>query len=137
MITLEQAIEACRQLGGENATIVSTFLQQLSATPGTLVPPDELIDEWVVTHMRHGPFSKTSINNAAHQAAAWGYQQALSERQELAELLTELADEIMEESRSISDANDSETAVYVAKLDDLEACARTWAERLMGGNNNG
>jgi uncharacterized metal-binding protein len=29
MITLDQAIESCRQLGGENATIVSAFLQQL------------------------------------------------------------------------------------------------------------
>jgi len=88
------------------------------------VPPDKLTARWNDEYKRlpysarfpSGTFSKY----VAHQAAAWGWEQAIPEREELAGLLMELSDE--------------------AKADGLHALSartRAAAERLRGGGSDG
>jgi hypothetical protein len=69
-------------------------------TPGAPVPPDELIDTFYFDWYHSIPFTKAELRNTpgsscrhdlAKHFAAWGYAQAIPERQELAELLEEAA----------------------------------------------
>jgi hypothetical protein len=91
------------------------------------VPPDELkekwLDEWDSDSCPPVPFVCPEPTDMAwffsDRAAAWGYAQAIPEREELAELLARLADELH-----------SQTCLYEGYSHPLVLEARAAAERL-------
>jgi hypothetical protein len=62
-------------------------------TPGAPVPPDDLISSWDTAYYKYdADFScDLRVLNGAKQAAAWGYAQAMQEREKLINLLCESA----------------------------------------------
>jgi len=97
--------------------------------PTPPVPPDELIAEWEDEYGRL-PYSAsfpcgTASKYVARQAAAWGRDQAIPEREELAGLLME-ADSVIE---CHVDHHDPDYAV--------RQLLRAAAERLRGGGSDG
>jgi hypothetical protein len=87
------------------------------------VPPDDLIAKWDDEYERL-PYSasfprRTGSKYVARQAAAWGWEQSIPEREELAGLLMEMAETLGRWERLSSSP--------------LQDRARAAAERLRGG----
>jgi hypothetical protein len=101
-----------------------------STTPSAPVPPLDLKESWMVDSPWHKentppagvPSRSFCWPEALDKAAAWGYQQALPERQELAAVLLSLA--------HFCGASPLDGAL------DMEQLAHAWAERLRGGGGN-
>jgi len=101
-------------------------------TPGTLVPPDKLREQWIedaksqtVVACYGSPIRVPSLNVVGYcidRAAAWGQAQAMQERAELRELLIELAKYL--ETPGI------ESGIIPSKNRKLADRARAAAERL-------
>jgi len=126
------------------------FMQKIkinAATPSAPVPPDELIDQWEQEYACL-PYSpdfpcSTSHKYIAKKTADWGYQQALPERQELTELLTNLVqslDDLITSSDGVAGLHLNGNIAHWESL--LEGGrfegwllalyqARAWAERLV------
>jgi hypothetical protein len=94
-------------------------------TPGTPVPPDELIEEWDDNAHVKSLHTPTIFKLIVKQAAAWGHAQAMQEREELRELLTELAKYL--------EIPDMQLGIIPSKNRKLATRARAAAERLRGG----
>jgi hypothetical protein len=102
------------------------------------VPPGELTARWNDEYKRlpysasfpSGTFSKY----VAHQAAAWGWEQAIPEREELAGLLQELTPQVAELANLLAGDGFTNDAQSVYELADR---ARAAAERLRGGDADG
>ena len=98
-------------------------------TPGAPVPPDELKVEWL-SILTPGPV--ICMDAPLDAAAAWGYAQAMQERQELAVLLRR--------SIKIAEAWAFECSPSTAALNQLDRHAdqaRAAVERLRGGGSDG
>ena len=93
-------------------------------TPGTPVPPDELIDAWSDDYP---PPQWNEHREIADKAASWGYTQAIPERAELIRLLTDSA------NVAESYAAQSSPSYGTVALDQHAKKCRAAAERLGGG----
>jgi hypothetical protein len=95
-------------------------------TPSAPVPPDDLRARWFMD-CASGEFFNTMRH--ADKAAAWGWEQAIPEREDLATLLMELAKYL--------EIPDIELGIIPSKNRKLADRARAAAERLRGGGSDG
>jgi hypothetical protein len=122
---------------GKRAQAMARRLRIASATAkhATLEPPDELVNRWYeewVALMDSGVEPGWQRTHIANQAAAWGRDQAIPEREELAQLLMELGQEAEDEADALcfGEDVDPETESHAGNLHQLADRARAAAERL-------
>jgi hypothetical protein len=106
--------------------------------PTPPVPPDELIDHCYKTWVR-AVDARPARFYLAERFAAWGWEQAIPEREELAGLLMELGQEVEEEADALCSGENihPETESHAGNLRELRDRARAAAARLRGGGSDG
>ena len=102
-------------------------------TPGAPVPSDDLIVDWLDDHIKATEGVGSHHRYIAHKAAAWGYAQAMQDRQKSAEIITSL----MLAASELDLWTDSSKVHGSEDFSGLLDRARTWATRLRGGDADG
>ena len=106
----------------------------MTTTPGTPVPPDELMDHLYADAAKLGESVDEYV--IAEHFAAWGYAQAIPEREELAGLLRSLSIHCDHYAASLQGQSPA-YANWAQQTRDDAARARAAAERLGGGGSDG
>jgi hypothetical protein len=111
------------------------LVKTTTAEPTPPVPPRRILDQCSLDFFTDDSSGMMAIEFGFRQGATWGYEQAIPEREELAQLLMELGQEVEEEADALCSGENihPETESHAGDLRELRNRARAAAERLRGG----